>query len=356
MNPQFWKNKTVLLTGHTGFKGSWLSLFLQKLGVNLIGFSKSIPTEPSLFELTNVKDGMVSIMGDVCDFTSLKKVISEYKPEIVIHMAAQSLLHQSYKDPIETYSTNVMGTVNLLEVIRTTDGAHVVINVTSDKCYENKGLECSYQEDDPMGGYDPYSSSKGCAELVTSSFRNSFFNQTEYEKHGVALASARAGNVIGGGDWAKDRLVPDIMRGILENKVIKIRHPNATRPWQHVLDPLSGYMFLAEKLWYDGSKFAEGWNFGPVDIEVKTVRLMVKKLIELWDHDIKWELDKTNHLHEANYLKLDCSKAKSRLGWMPKMNLETTLGWTTEWYKQYKQKNDMRKFTERQIDDFLLLS
>ncbi len=355
MNSQFWKDKKVLLTGHTGFKGSWLSLWLQKLGVKLVGFSKYIPTKPSLFELANVEDGMISIMGDVCDFNHLKEIIKEHRPEIVIHMAAQSLLRQSYKDPIETYSTNVMGTVNLLEAIRTVGKIRVVINVTSDKCYENKESPTGYKENDPMGGYDPYSSSKGCAELVTSSFRNSFFNPAEYEKHGVALASARAGNVIGGGDWSAERLIPDIMRGILEKRTIKIRSPHAIRPWQYVLEPLSGYMLLVEKLWNHGTEYMDGWNFGPTDEDIKPVSWIVEKLSQQWGKGLRWKLDGTEHPHEANYLKLDCSKAKMKLSWSPKTNLETALWLVVEWYKQYEQKNDIRKHTEEQIKNFSLL-
>lgn len=355
MDSKFWKDKKVLLTGHTGFKGSWLSIWLQNLGVNLVGFSKSVPTQPSLFELANVKDGMTSIVGDISNFSHLQDIIKEHKPEIVIHMAAQSLVLQSYNDPMETYATNVMGTVNLLEAVRRTGSVRVIINVTSDKCYENKGLERAYHEGDPMGGYDPYSNSKGCAELITSAFRSSFFNPTTYTKHKIALASVRAGNVVGGGDWAMDRLIPDIMRGILEHTTIKIRKPYAIRSWQYILDPLSGYLLLSEKLWSDGSKYAEGWNFGPPDDDIKPVSWVIEKLGEYWGQRVSWESDGENYLHEADYLRLDCSKAKTKLGWFPKTNLELALQWTVEWYKQYEQKNDIRKFTEQQIRKFSLL-
>ena len=253
MNPTFWNNKKVLLTGHTGFKGSWLSLWLQKLNVNLVGFSNVIPTNPSLFELADVKSGMRSIMGDIRNFDSLKEVVEEHKPEIVIHMAAQSLVQSAYKNPIETYATNIMGTVNLLEAVRACSNMCVIINVTSDKCYDNKETLRGYREDDPMGGYDPYSSSKACSELITSAFRNSFFNSKDYSSHGVALASVRSGNVIGGGDWAKNRLIPDIIRGIMERCPVMIRNPESIRPWQHVLDPLHGYLLLIEKMWKNGS-------------------------------------------------------------------------------------------------------
>jgi len=352
MNAEFWNGKKVLLTGHTGFKGSWLSIWLQKLNVNLIGFSKYIPTKPSLFEVANVEDGMTSLTGDVCDFSHLKNVIEKHHPDIVIHMAAQSLVHQSYKNPIETYATNVMGTVNLLEAIRRIGKVRVVINVTSDKCYENKGLTRGYHEEDPMGGYDPYSSSKGCTELVTSSFRNSFFNPKEYVKHGIALSSVRAGNVIGGGDWAADRLVPDIIRAISKNEIIKIRSPHAIRPWQYVLEPLNGYLQLAEKLWDQGTEYTEGWNFGPNDDDIKTVSWIVEKFTQLWGDSLSWESENNKLPHEAAYLKLDCTKAKTKLKWFPKTNLELALKFTVEWYKQYKQKNNMRKFTEEQINNF----
>lgn len=355
MNSSFWKGKKVLLTGHTGFKGSWLSIWLQKLGVELVGFSKSIPTKPSLFELANVEKNMTSIMGDVRDFNHLKKVIYEHKPEIVIHMAAQSLLHESYKDPMETYSTNVMGTVNMLEAIRQSDHVHVVINVTSDKCYENNGSMHIHQENDPMGGYDPYSSSKGCAELVTSSFRNSFFNPTDFEKHGITLASVRAGNVIGGGDWARDRLIPDIMNGILEHNTIKIRNPQAIRPWQFVLEPLRGYLLLAEKMWNNHLGYSEAWNFGPNDDDAKPVSWILDKLTELWGNNIRWELNTKNFEHESNFLRLDCTKAKNKLGWTPKTSLSDALKLVVEWYKNYEQKNDIRKITEEQIEKFNLL-
>jgi len=355
MSTQFWKDKTILLTGHTGFKGSWLSLWLQQLGVNLVGYSKDIPTKPSLFEVAHVEDKMKSIIGNVCDFENLSNVISTYQPEIIIHMAAQAIVRESYKNPVETYATNVMGTVNLLESIRRNGGTRILVNVTSDKCYEPKKLTGGYKESDPKGGYDPYSSSKGCAELVTSAFRNSFFNPTKYENHGVALASCRAGNVIGGGDWAIDRLIPDIIKGFLEGKETRIRNPNAIRPWQHVLEPLSGYLLLAEKLWDEGSKFSEGWNFGPSQKDEKPVKWILKILNEQLEGKIKWFLDETKNPHEEKILRLDCAKAISKLGWSPKMSLENALRWTSDWYKHYKNKEDMRKYTEKQIEQFTLL-
>jgi len=352
MNKEFWKDKTVLLTGHTGFKGSWLSLWLQKLNANVIGFSKSIPTKPSLFELANIQNGMNSIMGNVCNYDSLEKTMKKYKPEIVIHMAAQAILRESYKDPIETYATNVMGTVNLFESIRKTGNVRVILNVTTDKCYEPNESTKGYQEADRLGGYDPYSNSKACSELITSSFRNSFFNPGEYQKHGISLASCRAGNVIGGGDWGKDRLIPDIMNGILNNEIIKIRNPNSIRPWQFVLDPLNGYLTLIEKLWSSGPEFSEGWNFGPLEDNEKSVKLIIENITKLWSRDIKLDIDNEVNPHEENYLRLNCAKANSRLDWMPKLNLEQGLEYVIEWYKQYEQNKNMREITEQQIEKF----
>lgn len=352
MNPEFWKGKSVFLTGHTGFKGSWLSLVLQKLGVKLVGFSKSIPTKPSLFELAKVEEGMISIYGDVRDQKFLEKTIGEHNPEIIIHMAAQAILRNSYEDPVETYETNVMGTVNLLESVRKVGSTKVVLNITSDKCYENTGSSNSFKEEDPMGGFDPYSNSKGCAELVTSCYRNSFFNSSEFEKHGIALASARAGNIIGGGDWGQDRLIPDIIRGIIDGTKIKIRNPNAIRPWQYVLDPLNGYLMLIEKLWSKGDNYDEGWNFGPSNNDNKSVKWIVQKISKQWENKINWDLDDAKNPHEENYLSLDCSKAKTKLNWISKLDLEKTLSWTIDWYKNYKQNNDMRQITEQQIMNF----
>lgn len=355
MNNKFWKEKKILLTGHTGFKGSWLSLWLQKLGAELVGFSKSIPTNPSLFETAKVEEGMNSIIGDIRNFDNILEVVLQHKPEIIIHMAAQSLVQESYVEPIETYETNVMGTVNILETARKTRIPKVIINVTSDKCYQNTGSHSGYRESDPMGGYDPYSSSKGCAELVTTSFRKSFFNPENLQEHRIALASVRAGNVIGGGDWAKDRLIPDIFRNISENKRIEIRNPNAVRPWQFVLEPLNGYLMLAEKLWEQKTDFMEGWNFGPTDEGARPVSWVVEKFIQLWGDDIRWENLKSENFHEENYLNLNWEKAKEKLNWMPKMNLDLALKWTVDWYKNFQQNNDMRQITEKQIEDFSLM-
>lgn len=352
---QFWKQKNILLTGHTGFKGSWMSLWLQKLGSDLVGFSKSIPTEPSLFKIANVEDGMTSIMGDICDHQKLLSVINEFKPEIIIHMAAQALVLKSYDDPLETFSTNVMGTANLFESVRLSEqNVRVIINVTSDKCYENFGVMKEHKETDPMGGYDPYSSSKGCAELITSSYRNSFFNSKNTANNYTAIASVRAGNVIGGGDWSKNRLLPDIINSKLKNTVIKIRHPDSIRPWQHVLDPLRGYLLLSQNLWKNGPKYSESWNFGPSSKEGKSVLWITKKLTEFWNSG-KWELDSKSSEFESRTLLLDSTKAKNKLNWIPKMNLELALKWTVDWYKKFQKTHNMREFTESQITQFSML-
>ena len=352
MDSTFWKNKKVLLTGHTGFKGSWLSLWLQKLGVDLVGFSKSIPTRPSLFELADVGKNMTSIMEDVTDIECITNAIKQHKPEIVIHMAAQSLVHKSYDQPLETFSTNIMGTINLLEAIRTSSKKCVIINVTSDKCYENQELARGYKETDMMGGLDPYSSSKGCSELITSSFRNSFFSNSDTKEFDISLASVRAGNVIGGGDWAENRIVPDIIRGIIDKKIIKIRNPNAIRPWQHVLEPLRGYLELVEKIWNNKSEYAESWNFGPDHEDLKSVSWITDKIIDVWGSDVKVDYNNTDYKPETNLLKLDCSKAKSKIKWMPKIKLEQAIQLTVDWYKQYEQKNELKEFTQNQIEEY----
>jgi len=351
MKKDFWEGKKVLITGHTGFKGSWLSIWLQMAGAYVIGYSLPPPTKPSLFEIAGVAKGMISVTGDIRDLEHLKAVIAKYQPEIILHMAAQSLVRYSYTNPVETYSINVMGTVNVLEAVRQLGNVRVVIIVTSDKCYKNNEWLWGYRENEPMGGHDPYSSSKGCAELVTSAYRDSYFSEKDYKRHGIAVASVRAGNVIGGGDWAKDRLIPDIMKAFMENRPVIIRNPNAIRPWQYVLDPLNGYLRLAECLWENGPEFAGAWNFAPND-EVKPVSWIVERLVGLWGNGACWKLDTGNHPHEANYLKLDCSKAKILLGWAPKLDLSTTLEWIIEWYRGYQQNKDMRHLTEAEIVRF----
>lgn len=352
MNPSFWKNKKVLLTGHTGFKGSWLSLWLQRLGAEVSGFSIDVPTTPSLFESANVGDGMTSVFGDVRELATLQEFMLETKPEIVIHMAAQSLVRRSYTDPVGTYGTNIMGTVNVLEAARHCDGIRVVMIVTSDKCYDNQERERGYREGEPMGGYDPYSSSKGCAELVTAAYRNSFFNLAEYDQHGTAVTSVRAGNVIGGGDWAEDRLIPDVINAFHDGKPAEVRNPNAIRPWQFVMDPLNGYLTLAESLFGDGPTYAGAWNFGPEESDAKDVGFIVEQLASGWGESAEWQHDRADQPHEATYLKLDSSKAKTNLPWSQVLKLPTTLEWIIEWYQRYFSKDDVRDVTLEQIDRF----
>jgi CDP-glucose 4,6-dehydratase len=349
---QFWNGKTVLITGHTGFKGSWLSLWLQSLGATVVGYSLPAPTQPNLFDVANVAEGMTSLIGDVRDLEHIQAVMKQYQPEIVFHMAAQPLVRYSYYNPVETYATNVMGTVNVLEAIRHADSVRSAVVITTDKCYENREWAWGYRENEPMGGKDPYSNSKGCAELVVSAYRDSFFSAKDYDRHRVGLASARAGNVIGGGDWALDRLIPDIMRAIQESRPVLIRSPRAIRPWQHVLEPLSGYLCLAEQLWHHGPEYAEGWNFGPSDEDAKPVAWIVDRLTKLWGEGASWEVDLGTHPHEATYLKLDCSKAKAKLGWTPRTSLATALDWIVEFYQAYQAHQNMRDVTEAQIQRF----
>ncbi len=355
VNREFWQGKKVFMTGHTGFKGSWLSLWLQDLGAEVTGFALKPPSNPSLFELAQVAAGMTSIEGDICDYEALRQAMAAAQPEIVIHMAAQPIVRRSYQAPIETYATNVMGTVHLLEAVRQVGGVKVVVDITSDKCYENKEWVWGYREDDRLGGYDPYSSSKACAELVAASYRNSFFNPAKYEEHGVALATTRAGNVIGGGDWAADRLIPDILNAVMKGESVLIRSPHATRPWQHVLEPLNGYLMLAERLYTDGIAYAESWNFGPDDINAKPVSWIADELYELWGDGMTWTQDGPGNVHENTFLKLDCTKAHSRLGWLPKLDIKVTLQWIVEWAKAYERQLDMRQYTESQIRRFMEL-
>lgn len=352
MNAAFWQGRRVFLTGHTGFKGGWLSLWLQQLGAEVTGYALEAPTTPSLFEVAGVARGMVSIIGDVRDGESLKRAMAQARPEIVIHMAAQPLVRYSYVNPVETYATNVMGVVNLLEAVRATPGVHSVVNVTSDKCYENREWPWGYRENEAMGGYDPYSNSKGCAELVTAGYRSSFFNAEKYAEHGIALGSGRAGNVIGGGDWAMDRLIPDMLRAIGAGQPVMIRNPHSIRPWQHVLEPLSGYLTLAEKLYTEGPVHAEGWNFGPHDIDAKPVEWIIERMTQEWGAGASWQLDGQNHPHEATYLKLDCSKARGQLGWHPRWDIGQTIAKIVEWHKACDQGADMRAMTLAQITTY----
>ena len=356
MTPTFWQGKRVFLTGHTGFKGSWLSLWLQQLGASVTGYSLSPPTSPSLFVEARVAEGMQSVHGDIRDLQALIKAMQAAQPEIVIHMAAQSLVRESYVKPVETYATNVMGTVHLLEAVRQSTGVKAVVNVTTDKCYENREWVWAYRENEPMGGYDPYSNSKGCAELVSSAYRSSFFSPNAYSQHGVALATARAGNVIGGGDWAKDRLVPDILAAFEQGKVANIRNPYSTRPWQHVLEPLRGYLTLAERLYQQGPDYAEAWNFGPKDDDAKPVGMMVQDMAAIWGSDAEWKVNSGEQPHEATYLKLDISKAGSRLGWHPVLPLSDALRLVIDWAKLRQQGADIHQLTLTQIGAYQALA
>ena len=331
VNTSFWKGKKVFVTGHTGFKGSWLSLWLQDMGAIVKGFALEPNTTPNLFTEAKVGLNMDSEMGDITDLNHITASMVSFNPEVLIHMAAQPLVRLSYQEPVLTYATNVMGTVNVLEAARKCDNLKAIVSVTTDKCYENKEWAWGYRENEPMGGHDPYSSSKGCAELVTAAYRKSFFS----ENNSAFLASARAGNVIGGGDWSDDRLIPDILKAFEKNEPVIVRNPMATRPWQHVLEPLSGYLVLAQQLYEDGSTYAEGWNFGPKDEDCKPVSWILDKMVTKWGKGASRELDKNNNPHEAGYLKLDCSKAAMQLNWRPKWNLEDTLESIINWHQQY---------------------
>lgn len=352
LNPQFWRDRRVFITGHTGFKGGWLSLWLQSLGAQVTGYALKPPTNPSLFEVASVAKGMTSIEGDIRDLRSLGDAMRAAQPEIVIHMAAQPLVRYSYLNPVETYETNVMGTVNLLEAVRTVPSVRAVVNITTDKCYENREWVWGYRETDPMGGYDPYSSSKGCAELVSAAFRSSFFNSADYAKHRVAVATVRAGNVIGGGDWAADRLVPDTLSAYAQGKPVSIRNPHSIRPWQHVLEPLRGYLMLAERLFDEGPAFAEAWNFGPIDDDARPVGWIVQEMASLWGDGAAVEIAGGPHPHEAAYLKLDISKARGRLGWSPRWTLGVALTKIVEWHRAFLSSEDMRAKTISQIEEF----
>lgn len=349
VNPVFWKDKKVFLTGHTGFKGSWLSLWLQSMGAIVKGYSLAPPTSPSLFDVAEVAKGMESEIGDIRNLDVLKSSMIAFNPDVLIHMAAQPLVRLSYIEPVETYSTNVMGTVNVLEAARSCTNLKAIVSVTTDKCYENKEWAWGYRENEPMGGHDPYSNSKGCAELVTSAYRNSFFHTADT----ASIATARAGNVIGGGDWAEDRLIPDILKAFEEARPVIIRNPLSTRPWQHVLEPLSGYLVLAEQLYMNCNEFTEAWNFGPKDDDCKPVNWILDQMVATWGAGASWELDKNNNPHEAGFLKLDCSKAASRLYWQPKWNLEKTLGLIINWHQDWRSGENMNEKSLQEIANYI---
>ena len=347
ISPSFWKSRKVILTGHTGFKGSWLSLWLQSMGADACGIALEPPTDPSLFSKACVDNGMRHEIADIRNFEEISKIFQSFCPEIVIHMAAQPLVRLSYQEPVETYATNVMGTVNVFEASRRANSVKAIVNVTTDKCYENKEWVWGYREDEAMGGHDPYSSSKGCSELISLAYKKSFL-----EEEGIALATARAGNVIGGGDWAEDRLIPDILKALINRDAIQIRNPNAVRPWQHVLEPLSGYLLLAEELCSDPKSVSESWNFGPRDADAKSVRWIVEKLSALLGHDKKWLQQPGEHPHEANYLKLDISKARHKLGWEPKWSIEIALEKIADWQLACEAGSNMREKCQHQISQY----
>jgi CDP-glucose 4,6-dehydratase len=345
VDPTFWKDKRVFVTGHTGFKGSWLSIWLSNMGAVVKGFALAPDTTPSLFELTQLEKYISSEIGDIRNPESISKTMQEFDPEILIHMAAQPLVRLSYDQPVNTYMTNVMGTVNVLEAARACKSLKSIVSVTTDKCYENKEWFWGYREHEAMGGYDPYSSSKGCAELVTAAYRNSFFSFDG----SAALASARAGNVIGGGDWAMDRLIPDVLSAFNKKEAVTIRNPLATRPWQHVLEPLSGYLMLAEDLFLKGKDYAGPWNFGPNDDDCKSVEWILDRMVELWEGKAKWILDSDPQPHEARFLKLDCSKAKALLKWQPRWSISETLKHIYEWNEAYLAQEDLLKKCNEEI-------
>ncbi len=346
MNTSFWNGKKVLITGHTGFKGSWLSLWLQNLGANVVGCSLKPPTEPNLYTLAAVEHNMTSVIVDIRDHQAVLHVFLQHQPEIVFHLAAQSLVRYGYQAPIETYATNVMGTVHVLEAARLCGSVRSIINVTTDKCYDNKEWCWGYRETDALGGFDPYSSSKASAELVTSSYRRSFFDESS-----IGLASVRAGNVLGGGDWAEARLIPDVIRAFIKQEPLVVRNPTAIRPWQHVLEPLSGYLMLAEQL-YQSQAFADAWNFGPDEGDAQSVQWILDYIASRWPGAAKSVLASSPQVHEAQYLKLDCAKAKSVLGWVPRWDLKRGLEETIHWYQAYLNGASMHQQTLAQIESF----
>jgi CDP-glucose 4,6-dehydratase len=351
-----WKGRRVFLTGHTGFKGGWLALWLAQKGAIVRGYALDPSTTPNLFDVAKIGSVIDDVRGDIRDGERVMHTMTEFKPEIVMHLAAQPLVRYSYEDPIGTYETNVIGTARVLEAVRKTPSVRAVLSVTTDKCYENKETLRPYKEADPLGGYDPYSSSKACAEIVSAAYRQSYFPVAEIAKHGVALATARAGNVIGGGDWSLDRLIPDLVRGFLAKEDVRIRRPKAIRPWQHVLESLQGYIRLAEELYAHDAKFATAYNFGPAESDAQPVEWIAEKMTRFWGDGARWVLDPDPGVHEAGYLKLDASKAHTELGWTPQLNLETALEWLVAWYKAWEHGDAMHEFTLQQIAEYEALT
>jgi CDP-glucose 4,6-dehydratase len=341
----FWKNKKVLITGHTGFKGSWLAFWLNSLGAEVCGYSLSPETNPNLFENLKLANLIDSEIGDIRNLQNFSKTIERFQPEIVFHLAAQPLVRRSYREPVDTYTTNVIGTINILEAIRSVDSVKAAVMITTDKVYENEERNSGYSENDRLGGFDPYSNSKACAELAISSYRNSFFS-----KGNCLIATARAGNVIGGGDWSEDRLLPDVFRSLIFGNELLIRNPNSVRPWQHVLEPLKGYMLLAEKLFEGKKEFASAWNFGPEDEDAKPVGFILDEIKEIWAGKVNWEVADGEHPHETNLLKLDIGKAKTELNWKPRLSLKNALKFTSDWYKSFSKNDDLKEITLKQIE------
>jgi CDP-glucose 4,6-dehydratase len=352
MNPAFWKGRKVLVTGHTGFKGSWLCMWLQLLGAEVTGYAKTPDKKANLFDLAHIEDEMESTIADLANLSELQTCFQQCQPEIVFHLAAQALVRESYRAPIDTYQTNVMGTLNVLEACRTCDSVRSIILVSTDKCYDNKEWHWGYRESDPLGGYDPYSSSKACMELLASSYRSSFFNPKQYEQHKVAIATVRAGNVIGGGDYAENRIVPDTLNAINENRSIVLRNPSAVRPWQHVLEPLSGYLTVAEKLMSDGTQYAHAWNFGPDKSALKQVNWITQFIVSNYSSSINVIEENNETLHEAQLLALDCSLANNKLKWQPKWTLEKTLTSIIEWSKYVEADGSARDICLKQIAEY----
>ena len=348
MIKEFWKNRKVFITGHTGFKGGWIALLLHHLGAKVYGYSRNPSTRPNFYDIANLESIFEkSFIGEINDFNYLSAVLNQSNPSLIFHMAAQPLVRDSYVNPIETFNTNVMGTVNILEAARSQENIKAIVNITSDKCYENKEWIWPYREEDVLGGRDPYSSSKACAELVAKSYKLSFL-----EKENIGIASVRAGNVIGGGDWSKDRLIPDFFRALNNGEVLNIRSPNAIRPWQHVLEPISGYIMLAEKLILDNKKYSGAWNFGPYQKDTRSVSSVIDFLVSKKNNS-KYSFNKKENLYEAKTLKLDSTKARENLGWEPKWTLEEALSNTLEWNEAFLRKENMKDFSIRQIDSFI---